>query len=149
MIVGHPGEGKREFNELLEFAREARFERLGAFRYSEEEGTYGAENFKDSISARVKQERLDALMELQSGISLAFNQSRVGTEVKVVVDDFVDGVFVCRSEFESPEVDGEILVKHDSAVMGDVDPYSLIGEFIRVRVIGADEYDLIAEPIEI
>lgn len=149
MIVGHPGEGKRDFNELLEFAKEARFERLGAFRYSEEEGTYGAENFKDSISARVKQERLDELMTLQSGISLAFNQSRVGSEIDVIVDDFNDGVFVCRSEFESPEVDGEILVRYDSSVMADVDPYSLVGEFIKVRVIGADEYDLIAEPIEI
>lgn len=149
MIVGHPGEGKRDFNELLEFAEQARFERLGAFKYSEEEGTYGAENFKDSISAKVKQERLDALMELQSGISLAFNQSRVGTEVKVVVDDFVDGVFVCRSEFESPEVDGEILVKYDAAKMGPVDPYSLVGEFITVLITGADEYDLIAEPVEI
>ncbi len=149
MIVGHPGEGKRDFNELLEFAQQARFERLGAFKYSEEEGTYGAENFKDSISAKVKQERLDALMELQSGISLAFNQSRVGTVVKVVVDDFVDGVFVCRSEFESPEVDGEILVKYDAEKMGPVDPYSLIGEFITVLITGADEYDLIAEPVEI
>lgn len=149
MIVGHPGEGKRDFNELLEFAKEARFERLGAFRYSEEEGTYGAENFKDSISARVKQERLDELMTLQSEISLAFNQSRVGSEIDVIVDDFNDGVFVCRSEFESPEVDGEILVRYDSSVMADVDPYSLVGEFIKVRVIGADEYDLIAEPIEI
>jgi ribosomal protein S12 methylthiotransferase len=64
------------------------------------------------------------------------------------VDDFVDGVFVCRSEFESPEVDGEILVKPDSGVIGDVDPYSLIGEFMMVRVTGADEYDLIAEPVE-
>ena len=149
MIVGHPGEGKRDFNELLEFAKEARFERLGAFKYSEEEGTYGAENFKDSISAKVKQERLDQLMTLQSGISLDFNQSRVGTQVKVVVDDFVDGVFVCRSEFESPEVDGEILVKYDAKVMGPVDPYSLIGEFVIVQITGADEYDLIAELIEI
>ena len=149
MIVGHPGEGKRDFNELLEFAKEARFERLGAFKYSEEEGTYGAENFKDSISAKTKQERLDELMTLQSEISLAFNQSRVGTEVKVIVDDFVDGIFVCRSEFESPEVDGEILVRYDSATMGDVDPYSLVGEFIIVKVTGADDYDLIAEPIEI
>ena len=148
MIVGHPGEGKRDFNELLDFVEEARFERLGAFKYSEEEGTYGAENFKDSISSRVKQERLDELMSLQSGISLQYNQSRVGTEVEVIVDDFSDGIFVCRSEFESPEVDGEILVRHDVAVMGDVDPYSLIGDFMKVRITGADEYDLIAEPIE-
>ncbi len=149
MIVGHPGEGKRAFAELLEFVEEARFERLGAFKYSEEEGTYGAENFADRTSGRVKQERLDELMTLQSGISLAFNQSRVGSEIDVIVDDFVDGVFVCRSEFESPEVDGEILVRYDAGLMGDIDPYSLVGEFIRVRVIGADEYDLIEEAIEI
>ena len=149
MIVGHPGEGKKDFQELLDFAKEARFERLGAFMYSEEEGTYGAENFKDSITKKVKQERLDALMTLQSEISLAFNNSRVGSEIDVIVDDFVDGVYVCRSEFESPEVDGEILVRHDSSVMGNLDPYSLIGEFIKVRVIGADEYDLIAEPLEV
>ena len=149
MIVGHPGEGKRDFNELLEFAEEARFERLGAFKYSEEEGTYGAENFKDSISARVKQERLDAFMTLQSGISLKFNQSRVGSVEKVIVDDFMDGVFVCRSEFESPEVDGEILVKYDASVMNGIEPYSLVGEFMNVRITGADEYDLIAEPLEI
>ena len=149
MIVGHPGEGKRDFNELLEFAQAARFERLGAFKYSEEEGTYGAENFKDSISAKVKQERLDQLMTLQSGISLDFNKSRVGSEVKVIVDDFTDGIFVCRSEFESPEVDGEILVRHDASALGDVDPYSLVGEFINVRITGADEYDLIAEITEI
>ena len=149
MIVGHPGEGKRDFNELLDFVKDARFERLGAFKYSEEEGTYGAENLKDSISAKVKQERLDELMTLQSEISYEYNQSRVGSEVKVIVDDFTDGVYVCRSEFESPEVDGEILVRHDSSVMGDIDPYSLVGEFITVRVTGTDEYDLIAEPIEI
>ena len=149
MIVGHPGEGKRDFNELLQFAREARFERLGAFKYSEEEGTYGAENFKDTISSRTKQERLDELMTLQSGISLEFNQSRIGSEIDVIVDDYTDGVFVCRSEFESPEVDGEILVKYDAAVLGPVDPYSLVGEFIKVRVTGADEYDLIADIVEI
>ena len=149
MIVGHPGEGKKDFNELMDFVRDARFERLGAFKYSEEEGTYGAENFKDTITARVKQERLDELMTLQSGISLEFNQSRVGTVEKVIVDDFVDGIMVCRSEFESPEVDGEILVRPDSEVIGSIDPYSLIGEFLMVRVTGADEYDLIAEPVEI
>ena len=149
MIVGHPGEGKREFEELLDFVEDAEFERLGAFKYSEEEGTYGAENFKDSISSRVKQERLDALMGLQSGISLKFNQSRIGTEIDVIVDDFTDGVFVCRSEFESPEVDGEILAAYNAEALGDIDPYSLVGEFIKVRITGADEYDLIAEILEV
>ena len=149
MIVGHPGEGKREFEELLDFVEDAEFERLGAFKYSEEEGTYGAEHFKDSISSRVKQERLDALMGLQSGISLKFNQSRIGTEIDVIVDDFTDGVLVCRSEFESPEVDGEILAAYNAEALGDIDPYSLIGEFVKVRITGADEYDLIAEILEV
>lgn len=149
MIVGHPGETKREFNELLEFVKEARFERLGAFTYSEEEGTFGAENFKDTVTKKEKQRRLDALMELQSEISLEFNQSRVGTREKVIVDSFSEGVFVCRSKFESPDVDGEILVKYDPTVMEGVDPYSLIGEFIEVEIVGADEYDLIADVVEI
>jgi len=149
MIVGHPGEGKRDFNELMEFIATARFERLGAFKYSEEEGTYGAENFKDTISKRVKEERLNELMTLQSEISLSFNSSRVGTEVKVIIDDYTDGVFVCRSEFESPEVDGEILVKYDPVFLGEIDPYSLVGEFVKVRITGADEYDLIAEITEV
>ena len=97
----------------------------------------------------MKQERLDELMSVQSSISLEFNQSRVGKLEKVIVDDFVDGIFVCRSEFESPEVDGEILVRPNAEVIGNVDPYSLIGEFLNVRITGADEYDLIAEPVEI
>ena len=149
MIVGHPGEGVKEFNELLDFVKQARIERLGAFKYSEEEGTYGAENFRDSIPAATKQKRLDKLMSLQSEISLEFNKSRVGSVEKVIVDDYSDGVYVCRSEFESPEVDGEILVKYDKDAMQNVEPYSLIGEFIKVKITGADEYDLIAEPIEL
>ncbi len=147
MIVGHPGETDADFQELLDFVRDARFERLGAFRYSEEEGTYGAEHFNDEISGETKQERWDELMREQGLISLSFNQSRIDTEEKVVIDDFSDGVFVCRSEFESPEVDGEILVKYDPSVFGGVEPYSMVGEFIRVRISGADEYDLIAEPL--
>jgi ribosomal protein S12 methylthiotransferase len=147
LIVGHPGEGEKEFAELMDFVRESRFPRMGAFTYSEEEGTYGAEHFKDSISARTKQKRLDSLMELQRGISLAYNQSRIGTETKVLVDDFADGMLVCRSEFESPEVDGEILVKYTAAAFDGVEPYSLVGEFLRVRITAADEYDLTAEVI--
>lgn len=149
MIVGHPGEGKKEFEELMDFVRDARFERLGAFTYSEEEGTYGAENFKDSISEKTKKARLDLLMELQGGISLECNQARVGYVEKVMVDDFVDGVLVCRSRSESPEVDGEILVKYDSKTFDDVDPYSLIGEFITVKILSADMYDLAAELVEL
>ena len=149
MITGHPGEGETEFRELLDFVEEARFERLGAFRYSEEEGTYGASHFSDEIPEEIKQERWNILMETQSRISREFNMSRVGSEVKVIVDDFSDGVFVCRSEFESPEVDGEILVKYDPDVLDGVEPYSLVGEFIVAHITGADEYDLIAEPVSL
>ena len=147
MIVGHPGEGEQEFEELLDFVKEARFERLGAFKYSEEEGTYGAAHFKDEVPEETKQSRYDELMTLQSGISLSFNQSRIGSTVKVIVDDFVDGVFVCRSEFESPEVDGEILVKYSPNDFGCVEPYSFVGDFMDVMITAADEYDLIGEPI--
>lgn len=143
MIVGHPGEGKREFAELLDFVREARFERLGAFAYSEEEGTFGAVNFKDSVPKKTKEARLSELMELQRGISLDYNNSRIGTEVKVLVDSVSGGILVCRSEFESPDVDGEILVKYDP-VMGASEE-EMPGRFIMVRVTAADEYDLTAE----
>jgi len=149
MIVGHPGETPRSFNTLVDFIREARFERLGAFIYSEEEGTWGAENLEDSISEKVKKKRLETLMEVQQGISLAYNQSRVGTRVKVLVDDFTDGILVCRSEFESPEVDGEILVRYDREALEGVEPYSLVGEFIEVEITSADEYDLTAKPLSL
>ena len=149
MIVGHPGETPYAFRQLLQFVEEARFERLGAFAYSEEEGTYGAGHFDDAITPRTKKLRLSRLMELQRGISLAYNLSRVGTEVRVLADDFVDGVFVCRSEFESPEVDGEILVKYEPDRFGGIEPYSLVGSFFRVKVVSADEYDLTAELVEL
>ena len=147
LIVGHPGEGHREFMELLDFVREARFPRMGAFTYSEEEGTFGAEHFPDTVAPRTKKNRLNTLMEAQRGISLAYNESRIGTEVLVLVDAFADGFLVCRSEFESPEVDGEILVKYTEAAFDGVEPHSLVGEFLQVRITAADEYDLTAEVI--
>jgi ribosomal protein S12 methylthiotransferase len=146
MIVGHPGETEEAFEELLDFVREARFERLGAFTYSEEEGTYGAEHFADDVPPEVKQERLDRLMELQRGISLDYNRSRVGTEVRVMVDGFIPGpdpesrIAVCRSEFESPEVDGEILVR-------GMAPDVKVGDMVRVRITAAEEYDLTGRQI--
>ena len=147
MIVGHPGEGEEEFNELLDFVREAGFERLGAFAYSEEEGTYDAANFPDSVPEEVKKERLGILMEEQRGISLAYNQSRLGTVERVLVDGFSDDMLICRSEFESPEVDGEILVPLQALIRDGRSPQSFVGEFLTVRITGADEYDLQAEAI--
>lgn len=144
-IVGHPGEGPAEFRELMDFTREAAFQRMGAFTYSEEEGTFGAEHLEDTVSARTKKSRLSRLMELQRGISLAYNRSRIGTVEKVLVDAFTDGILVCRSEFESPEVDGEILVRYSADVFDGRAPESLVGEFLDVRINGADEYDLTAE----
>ncbi len=138
LIVGHPGEGRKEFAELLDFVREARFERLGAFTYSEEEGTWGAAHLKDSVTKKTKQSRLSRLMELQRGISFAYNQSRIGSEVRVLVDGYADGILVCRSEFESPEVDGEILVPCPQGRS----PQSFVGQFMMVRINGADDYDL-------
>ena len=148
MIVGHPGEGKREFNELLEFVQEARFERLGAFTYSEEEGTYGALNYRNRIPQHEKDRRLSELMEIQSGISLAFNHSRIATTERVLVDDCMENVLVCRSRYESPEVDGEIVVNYSPELFGGARGEDLKGRFIDVKITGADEYDLIAEPIK-
>ena len=139
MIVGHPGEGAKEFRDLLDFVREYRFERLGAFTYSEEENTYGALNYKDSVSQRVKQERYDTLMELQSGISLEYNESRVGTVERVLVDGFSDGMVHARSEKESVDVDGEILIPAAAI------PAAMQGNFMKVKITAADEYDLTAQ----
>lgn len=141
MLVGHPGEGKRDFADLLEFVRQYRFERLGAFIYSEEEGTYGALNLRNSVPKRVKQERYDALMELQSAISYECNMARIGTIERVLVDSFSDGVLVTRSQSESPEVDGEILVGNQGRFI----PGRLIGNFTNVKITGAGEYDLLAD----
>ncbi|MBO4264043.1 MAG: MiaB/RimO family radical SAM methylthiotransferase, partial [Bacteroidales bacterium] len=141
MIVGHPGETEADFGELLDFVRETRFERLGAFIYSEEEGTYGAAHYADDIPEAEKRRRLDALMTLQAGVSLACNRARIGTVETVLVDDRAGDMLVCRSQYESPEVDGEILVP---AMDGDE---KIIGNFLRVRIVDADEYDLRAERI--
>ena len=144
-IVGFPGEGPAEFKELMQFAADAGFQRMGAFAYSEEEGTWGADNLRDSVAPKTKKSRLAKLMELQRGISLAYNQSRIGSVEKVLVDAFTDGILVCRSEFESPEVDGEILVKYSPEAFGGAAAESLVGEFLTVRITACDEYDLTAE----
>lgn len=144
-IVGFPGEGPAEFKELMAFAADAGFQRMGAFAYSEEEGTWGADNLRDSVTPKTKKNRLEKLMELQRGISLAYNQSRIGSVEKVLVDGFTDGILVCRSEFESPEVDGEILVKYSPEAFGGAEPESLVGQFLDVRITACDEYDLTAE----
>ncbi len=138
MIVGHPGESEEEFGRLLQFVKDMRIERLGAFTYSEEEDTYSAKHYADDIPQEVKDERYDRLMEIQEQISYEFNLSRVGSTEEVIVDSYEDGVLVCRSRYESPDVDGEILVK------SSVD---LTGQIIKVKIVSADSYDLAAEII--
>lgn len=147
MIVGHPGESREDFDKLLAFVKDARIERLGAFTYSEEEDTYSALHYEDDVPQEVKEERYDALMQAQEQISYEYNLSRVGEETEVVVDSFEDGILVCRSQSESPEVDGDILVRYENAPQDGIGPEKLVGQFIKVRIIGADSYDLIAEQL--
>lgn len=143
MIVGHPGETKIAFKELCDFISEAKFERLGAFTYSIEEGTWGASNLKNTISERVKQERYQDLMEIQSAISYNYNLSRRGNRERILIDSFLDGVYIGRSMSESPEVDGEILVGAHSLSKENTTK-DIIGTFANVLIENADEYDLSA-----
>ncbi len=146
LIVGHPGEDKREFEKLLRFVQKNKFDRLGAFMYSEEEGTYGAQNLKDTVRKSTKQKRYEQLMQMQSDISYSINQQRVGDIERVIIDSYSNGVLVCRSQKESPEVDGEILVGTDNSKFA---PEKLIGKFAKVKIISANEYDLLAELIDV
>ncbi len=138
MLTGYPGETEADFEELLDFVREARFERLGVFPYSEEEGTHSAEKLADDVPDEVKQRRVERLMELQAGISASLNADRIGATERVMVDRREGDHWVCRSQRDSPEVDGEILLE-----ASDKELYP--GDFVTVKIIGADEYDLFAE----
>ena len=134
MIVGHPGEGEEEFEDLLEFVRKNRFEMLGAFPYSEEEGTYDASHFEDDVPSSVKRKRYNRLMKLQSRISLENNLRRVGQVEKVLIDDFKDGFLIARSQKESPEVDGTILI--DISALPDGKKAKFPADFAPERFIG-------------
>ena len=148
MIVGHPQETKKDFDHLLSFVRNNKFERLGAFTYSHEEGTYGAKHYTDSIRESTKQKRLSLLMEVQAEISYNCNQSMVGREEKMIVDSYSDGILYARCSTQSPEVDGETHIK-TSALALNINYDQLVGKFILVKIIGADEYDLQGEIIKI
>ena len=137
MLVGYPGETDADFEELKEFVRQAKFERLGVFTYSAEEGTYSAEKLTDDVPEHVKQARADELMQLQSAISYDYNASRVGRIERVIVDGKVDGRWMARSQYDSPEVDTEIEIQTEKRLRR--------GCFYDVRIIEADEYDLVAE----
>ena len=137
LMVGHPGEGESDFEELKEFVRKARFERMGAFAYSEEEGTFSAEHYSDNIPEEVKQRRLDELMAVQEEIAAEINVSKVGQEMKVIIDREEEEYYIGRTEFDSPEVDPEVLIGKEKPL--------IIGNFYTVRITDAQTFDLFGE----
>lgn len=137
LMVGFPGETDEDFAELMEFVRWARFERMGAFAYSEEEGTYSANHYEDDVPQEVKLKRLDQLMALQQDISAEIEAEKVGQEMTVIVDRKEGDYYIARSEFCSPEVDPEVLIKADKRLR--------VGQFYQVRITSSDEFDLYAE----
>jgi len=140
LMVGHPGESEEDFEELKDFVRKAKFERMGAFAYSEEKGTYSAEKYTDSISSEIKQKRLNALMEIQQGISAEISAEKIGKIMKVIIDRTEGDYYIGRTEFDSPEVDPEVLINKSEGKLK-------IGEFYQVGVINADDFDLYAKLI--
>jgi ribosomal protein S12 methylthiotransferase len=141
LMVGFPGEGEAEYEELKAFVKEQKFERMGAFAYCEEDDTYSAKNFDDAIPEDVKQQRLDKIMAIQEEIALESNQSKVGKTLQVVCDSVNDEYFVCRSQYDSPEVDPEVLVRKGDTEMKK-------GDFYNVKIVDAMPFELIAELAE-
>jgi ribosomal protein S12 methylthiotransferase len=134
LLVGHPGEGKREFEELLEFVKIIKFDRLGVFEYSEEEGTKSAKNYKDTIKTSVKKQRSKMIMDIQAEISLELNLKKVGRSFKTIVDEFDGKFYYGRTEFDSPEVDNEVIFTSLEKIE--------TGQFVQVNIESADEYSL-------
>lgn len=139
LMVGYPGETEEDFEELKDFVRTIRFDRMGAFAYSEEEGTYSAQHYADDVPFETKQKRLDELMDIQQGISAELSAAKIGRQMKVIIDRAEGDYYVGRSEFDSPEVDPEILIKCQDS------PSLQIGEFYQVRIIDAEDFDLYGE----
>lgn len=139
LMVGYPGETGEDFEELKDFVRTIRFDRMGAFAYSEEEGTYSAQHYADDVPFETKQKRLDELMDIQQGISAELSAAKIGRQMKVIIDRAEGDYYVGRSEFDSPEVDPEILIKCQDS------PSLQIGEFYQVRIIDAEDFDLYGE----
>lgn len=137
LMVGFPGETEEDFNELMQFVKNERFERMGAFAYSEEEGTYSARHYKDDISPEEKQRRLDKLMALQQTISAEVEAEKVGQVMRVIIDRKEGDYYVGRTEYCSPEVDPEVLISSDKSLR--------IGDFYQVRITDSEEFDIYAE----
>jgi ribosomal protein S12 methylthiotransferase len=140
LMVGFPGETEEEFSELLDFVQQQRFERMGAFAYSEEEGTYAARHYSDDVPAEVKQQRLDRLMAAQEEISLEVNEQKVGQTLRVMIDRHEGAYYIGRTEYDSPEVDPEVLIADDGT---ELTP----GSFCNVKITRAEAYELFGELI--
>jgi len=138
MLLGHPGETDEDVEELKEFIEKIRFERLGAFAFSNEEGTYAFENYQDNVPEEVKLRRVDEIMAVQQKISAEINQTKIGRKLKVIIDRQEGGNFIGRTEFDSPEVDPEVIISANT-------PGIEIGNFYQAEIIDADEYDLYAK----
>jgi ribosomal protein S12 methylthiotransferase len=139
LIAGHPGETEKEYNELKEFISEFRFDRLGVFAYSHEEGTYSYNNYKDDISERVKDSRVAELMTIQQSVSEELNLEKTGKILKVLIDRREGDYFVGRTEFDSPEVDNEVLISAE---------YNLKpGNFYDIKITGSTDFDLFGKPV--
>jgi ribosomal protein S12 methylthiotransferase len=139
MLVGFPGETEEDFEELKAFIEDQKFGRLGVFPYSEEDGTYAAQKYKDGLDQETKQERADEIMEVQQYISAELNQQKIGKEFKVIIDREEGDFFVGRTEYDSPEVDGEVLINTKKPLKK--------GDFVTAKITGAEDYDLYAELI--
>lgn len=135
LMVGHPGETEADFEELKEFVRKVRFDRMGAFAYSEEEGTFAANNYDDNISQEVKQARLDELMAIQQEISSELSAAKIGRQMKVIIDRIEGDYYIGRTEFDSPEVDPEVLIERNGEQL-------IIGNFYQVEIVNSDDFDL-------
>ena len=137
LMVGYPGEDEIAFEELKTFVKDIRFDRMGAFAYSEEEGTYAATEFDDDIPYEVKQERLNEIMNIQQVISSELSAKKIGENIKVVIDRVEGEYYIGRSEFDSPEVDPEVLILKQNGKL-------IIGDFYNATIVDADDFDLYA-----
>jgi ribosomal protein S12 methylthiotransferase len=141
LLVGFPGEEEVDFQELMQFVSQSKFDRLGVFTYSEEEDTFGAKKFKDTISQEIKDLRAEKIMQLQQTISFELNQAKIGKSFKTIIDRKENSYFVGRTEFDSPEVDNEIIIENSDFEIE-------IGQFYKVEIVKAEEFDLYAKIIE-
>ena len=137
LMVGHPGETEEDFEALVQFAKTMRFERMGAFAFSNEEGTYAAEHYQDDIPEEVKQNRLDKLMRIQEQIAGEISESRIGKTLRTIIDREEDDYYVGRTEWDSPEVDCEVLISKQTALK--------IGAFYNIKITGSENFDLYGE----